>query len=115
MKKLFCLIIALALLGTLFVGCEEIGESDFTIKVSGTSGLEFSGSYMVVASGGQSTSKSVDGIVPAQYTVRGEIVSCSFQKQTEFGILRIEILKGSKVVSQSETSAAYGVVSAATD
>lgn len=115
MKKAFCLLIATVILGVLLVGCTESGDSDFTIEVSGSSGLEFSGNYMVVTSEGQSTSKSVDGIVPARYDVRGNIVLCTFQKQSEYGILRVEILRGADVVAQSETSAAYGIVSAATD
>jgi hypothetical protein len=94
--------------------CNELMASEFTIRVSGTSGLKFSGSYMGVTAGGTSTSRSVDGIVPEEYSVEGTIVSCTFQKQSESGRLRVEIIKGGKVVSQSETSAAYGVVSAAT-
>ena len=111
MKRLILLI---AVLSLVVGGCAGIGDSDFTIKVSGTSGLKFSGNYMVVTSGGGSTSKSVDGTVPAQYTIRGNIVSCVFQKQSEYGTLRVEIVKGGKIVSQSETLAAYGVVSVAT-
>ena len=111
MKRSILLIMVMLLL---ICGCAGVVESDFVIKVSGTSGLEFSGSYMVTMAGGESVSKSVDGIVPAQYTVRGTIVSCAFQKQSEAGTLRVEIAKGGKVVSESETSAAYGVVSVAT-
>ena len=69
---------------------------------------------MVVTSGGQSTSKSVDGVVPATYSVKGNIVSVVFQKQTESGTLKVEILRGGKVVNSSDTTAAYGVVSVAT-
>jgi len=111
MKKLFLLV----LVGIfMLVGCTGLVESNFTIKVSGTSGLEFSGSYMTVMAGGSSTSKSVEGTVPAEYNVSGSIVSCAFQKQSEGGTLKVTIIEGGKVVSESETSAAYGVVSAAT-
>lgn len=75
--------------------------------------VRFSGSYMVVTSGG-STSRSVDGTTPAEYAVRGVIVSCAFQKTSESGSLKVEILKGGKVVNSSYTAAAYGVVSVAT-
>jgi hypothetical protein len=98
-------------------GCHTgLVESNFTIKVSGTSGLEFSGHYMTVTAGGVSTLKSVEGKVPDQYSVRGSIVSCTFQKKTKRGILSIQIIKDGKVVSASETNVAYGygAVSAAT-
>jgi hypothetical protein len=90
-------------------------DTEFQIKVSGTAGLPFSGSYMVVSSGGQSVSKSVDGTVPTQYSVEGMMVSVAFQKQTEDGTLKVEILRDGQVVKSSDTTAAYGLVSVATD
>jgi hypothetical protein len=89
-------------------------EPKFTIKVSGTSGLEFSGHYMTVTAGRISTSKIVEGKVPDQFFVSGNIVSCTVQKKTERGILSIQIIKDGKVVSASETTVAYGAVSAET-
>ncbi len=98
----------------LLTGCSVASDSVFTVKISGTGGLRFSGTYMTITSGGESSSATVEGTVPAQYTTQGQIVSCVFQKQSEFGTLRIEVVKEGKVVSQSETSAAYGAVSVAT-
>jgi hypothetical protein len=92
-----------------------IVSSDFTIKVSGTAGLNFSGTYMVTAPTGKSVSKSVDGVVPAQYKITGSIVSLSFQKKAESGILKVEIIRGGRVVAETQTSAAYGVASVATN
>jgi len=93
----------------------SIFSSDYTVKVSGTPGLGFSGSYMVVTASGKSESKSVDGKVPQTYQLSGSIVSVSFQKKSESGVLEVQILKDGRVVSASDTSAAYGVVSAATN
>ncbi len=70
---------------------------------------------MVVSSGGQSVSKSVDGTVPTQYSAEGKMVSVVFQKQTENGTLKVEILRDGKVIKSSDTTAAYGLVSVATD
>ena len=91
------------------------GNSVFQIKVSGTEGLEFSGSYMVTTADAKVTSKSVDGFVPEQYSVTGTMVSVVFQKQTEAGFLSVEIIKGDEVIANEYTTAAYGVVSIATD
>ncbi len=89
-------------------------ESNFTINVSGTSGLEFSGHYMTVTAGRISTWEIVGGKVPDQYSVSGNIVSCTFRKKTERGILNVQIVKDGKIVWTSETSVAYGSVSAET-
>jgi hypothetical protein len=95
-------------------GANSLFSSDFTIKISGSPGLKYSGSYMVLTASGDSTSKTVDGSVPDQFNVSGNIVSTTFQKRAESGNLKVEIVKGGSVVAESETSAAYGVVSAAT-
>lgn len=120
MKKLILVILLVCMVGLMSAGCGGDlggfgGDEDYTIEVSGTAGLEFSGSYGAVTSDGQSTSKSVDGVVPAEYSVSGTIISCVFQKQVEAGTLKVEILKSGQVVAESDTSADYGVVSVATD
>ena len=110
-------ILLICIVGLIFVGCDVFTSSDstFQIKVSGTAGLKFSGSYMAITSDGKSTSKSVDGVVPAQYSVYGTIISAAFQKQVESGTLKVEILQGGIVVNSSDTTAAYGVVTVVTD
>jgi hypothetical protein len=84
-------------------------ESKFTVKVSGTSDLEFSGYYMTITDGRISW-KLVEGKVPDQYLVSGNIVSCTIQKKTEKGTLSVQIVKDGKVVSVSETAADHGSV-----
>lgn len=76
--------------------------------------VAFSGNYMVVSATG-STSKSVDGITPIDYLVNGNIVSCSFQKQERDGSLKVQIIRDGKIFAESETTADYGVVTAATN
>ena len=111
MRKLFLL----ALVGiVLLEGCVGLVNSDFTIQVTGTSGLKFSGNHMTTTTSGGSTGESVEGTVPATFKVSGNIVSCVFQKQSEDGRLKVSIIKGGQVVSESETTAAYGIASAAT-
>lgn len=88
MKKIIIIII----IGILaLVSCNQ--DSTFQIKITGTEGLEFSGNYLVTTSGGQTISKSIEGIIPKEYSVTGIIVSATFQKQVDEGILRIEIIK----------------------
>jgi opacity protein-like surface antigen len=77
--------------------------------------VNFSGDYMVITSSGGSISRSVDDTTPVEYYIGGaDIVSCTFQKSGESGTLKVEILKGGKVVSSEYTTADYGVVSIAT-
>ena len=68
---------------------------------------------MTVTASGESKSQSVDGYVPTEYHTSGSIVSTTFQKQGESGQLRVELMKDGRVVNQSETTAAYGVVAVA--
>lgn len=112
------LTIGIILILVLFLsGC--VGESNYIIRVTANPGLEYSGSYLVMSSGGQSVSKTVDGIgggpdKPIEYSVTGSTVSVAFQKKGTQGTLIVEILKNNKVVASSSTEAAYGVVSVAT-
>ncbi len=91
-----------------------LADKEFTISVVANSNLPWSGSYMVVTAAGGSTSHSVDHVGSWQTTVKGTIVSLCFQKAWADGTLRVQILEGGRVVAESETTAEYGVVSAAT-
>ena len=100
---------------------------DFVIEIGGIKGQKFSGSYDTVRADGSSTSRSVEGVIPAtidvnkitdamvvKYTTRGDIVSCVFQLQQEVGVLVVRILQDGTEVEFQYTSAAYGVVTVAT-
>lgn len=89
-------------------------ESDFTILVSGTPGTKFIGGYMLMQADGSNTHKSVEGKTPSEYKMRGTMISTSFQKQSTKGELVVTVHRDGKEVSQSDTTAAYGVVSVAT-
>jgi len=91
------------------------GDQEFTIRVTGDSGLKFRGDYMLVASGQSSASKSVEGTTPSTYTATGTMLSISFQKQCEGGALRVTILRGGTIVRESSTTAAFGVVTVTTN
>ena len=88
-------------------------NSDFIIRVSGTDGLPFNGGYSATSPDGNTILQSVEGTVPFEYSLRGSTISCEFKKQSEDGTLRVEILKNGNVLDKSETSAAYGILSAA--
>ena len=106
MKRIATIITPFLLACFLFTSCSGIGnESDYTIRVSGTNGLGYNGTYMTLSSDGSSASRLVEGTVPAQYTVRGYIVSVVFQKQTEAGLLKVEILSNGSVIKSAETTA----------
>jgi hypothetical protein len=119
MKKLISIILVVGITVSVLTGCDH--NSRFNIRVSGTIGLEFSGSYLMVMSNGQSASESVNGTVPYEISVTGingitmSRVSVQLQKQTEEGTLKVEILKDDEVIASSNTTAAYGVVSVATE
>jgi len=113
MKKRITLFVIVLIL-IIFISGYTGTDYDFTIKILGTSGLRFSGNYLTLKADGENISKSVDGVIPSEYRMRGAIVFCVFQKQEVAGQLIVEILKAGKVVSKSDTTTEYGCVSIAT-
>jgi len=85
----------------------------YEISVSGTSGVAFSGSFLVTDSNGSTVSQTVDGIIPQTYTLTGSAVSVELQKKGDSGTLAVQILRDSTVVGQGDTTDAYGVVNLA--
>lgn len=108
---LFSLLIGIPLF---FVGCADglkgMG-SNFTIKVSGTPGLNFKGHYAISATVSNPNLQNVAGTLPTQYEGKGLMALCLFRKTAPAGSLKVEILKGEKLVAQGETLIPYGVVS----
>jgi hypothetical protein len=93
--------------------------ANYTIEISGTEGLNFSGEYVVVTQEydpvnyvvSYSYSYNVSGSVPAQYTDENAIsVVGMFQKKTEEGTLEVRILKGEELVDSASTSDPWGAV-----
>jgi hypothetical protein len=102
------------LLGIIFLfGCSE-GlkgvESDYTIKVSGSDKLQFSGHYTMAGAGAMPKPVQVKGAVPMEYKGKGMTAICVFRKTTAEGTLKVEILKDQSVVSSMETAAPYGII-----
>lgn len=84
-----------------------------TIRVSGTPGTPFSGNYGKVDS-----SRSVDGVIPAEYEVEVDTGFLSFdsvtavmQKQSQGNEeLSVQMLVDDEVIKEQSTTAAFGVV-----
>jgi hypothetical protein len=54
---------------------------------------------------------TADGTIPDRYFVKGSPVFAVFQKQSKGGTLKVEIGRGTNIISVSETTVAYGVIS----
>ncbi len=110
----------ISLLLVLISGCIGSADSEYHITISGSvPAVVYSGTYTVVTSGGlfsgdNSKSTDVQGWGTQEYTVKGKIVSVAVEKEVKEGTLRVEISKDGNVVSQSETSDAFGKVSVTT-
>ncbi len=85
---------------------------EFTIKVSGTTGLRFIGNCSSSTYTRTLQLKELEETVPAEFTLTGDFVVCYFQKQVKEGTLKVEIIKNSEVAFVSETSDPNGVVNA---
>ncbi|MEN6320945.1 MAG: hypothetical protein ABFD82_19595 [Syntrophaceae bacterium] len=102
------------LLGTIFLfDCSE-GlkgvESDYLIKVTGSDKLQFSGHYTIAGTGALPKPVQVKGAVPAEYKGKGVAAACVFRKTSNEGALKVEIIRGQTVVSSSETSSPFGII-----
>lgn len=86
-----------------------LAKRQVEVRLSGTPGMKFHGSY-----GDVSGQQSVDGTLPASYSLTAEgVVSTTFQKQEAGGTLTVELVVDGRTVDSKSTSAEYGVVSAA--
>ncbi len=111
MKRLRMALIFMLLL---FFGCSDglkDMETSFTIKVTGSEQLKFSGHYTIVRTTNLQKPVHVDAIVPMEFKGKGIAAACMFRKVTAEGTLKVEILKDGKVISQVETAQPFGIVS----
>lgn len=76
---------------------DPLNSLRWRFEVSGTTGLDFSGSY-----GSEGSSTSVDGAIPASYSVEGEIASGVFQKREEHGTLTVRLLNQQEQLYRAE-------------
>jgi hypothetical protein len=94
---------------------EEAGE--VVVRVSGTDGIEYSGTYGTIEGMLQTVEDSV-GSEPTDYAVEvaesvSDGVTAGFQKiQQGEGELRVEILADNQIVVESRTLAEFGAVNA---
>jgi hypothetical protein len=93
------------------------GAADSVVlRLSGTPGVKFSGSYTTPA-GSQNVSGTL-GAAPTDYDLGGKgiagvnVVSANVKKQPgKNGVLKVEVLKNGQVVQSQETNAASDTVS----
>jgi hypothetical protein len=93
----------------------EGGADSVMLRISGTSGVKFSGNY-TTPKGSQNLSGTL-GRTPTDYELGGKgiaglnVVTANVQKQGTNGTLKVEILKNGQVVQSRETNAANNAVS----
>jgi hypothetical protein len=106
-----CFVLCLCFLSLANCGLLKETTSDFTIRVSGTEGLKFSGHYSLVGTKALPEPVHAHAAIPGEYKGKGVMALCSFRKLTEMGSLKVEILKDGKVMSEAETRTPFGYVS----
>lgn len=98
----------------LLAACSEAtggGVSPFEVRITGDAQpATFAGSVLVTGKDGSVQQESVQGAMPFTYAKEGRSVVATIQKQGTAGSLKVEIVKGDKVVKSGETTADYGVV-----
>lgn len=97
----------------LLFGCSEgmkEAEQVYTIKITGSARLQFSGHYTIAGTGALPKPVHVKGAVPVEYKGQGVAAACLLRKTSAEGKLKVEILKDGTVVASSETAAPFGIV-----
>lgn len=110
MKRLILLFVITMIF---LVGCGESFkgvEADYTIKISGTDRQPFSGHYTIAGTTAIPKPAQVTGKAPMEYAGKGFAAACVIRKTTAEGKLKVEILKGKDVVSTTETTEPFGIV-----
>lgn len=107
---LLCLTVTLLLLYGCTNSLKEM-ESSYTIRITGSANLKVSGHYSFVGAGTIPKPVNIEAVVPVEYKGKGIAAVCVFRKTTADGTLKVEILKEEKVVSSSETTQPFGMVS----
>jgi len=110
-------VLAVALVGLLVfvyfqwiaVGGVASTSRSYSIKVTGTDGLRFNGAITFADAAG-ANERTVEGVVPAEYSGRGVAVGACLQKRDGGGVLKVAIYEGTRLCNQAESGAAYGVV-----
>ena len=95
--------------------CPLDEESEFTVVISGTNGVDYTGGIIAIQAGRASRSTRVEGAVPREYRILGLQVTATIQKQAETGVLKVELYKLGQLVGESQTSEPFGVVSVAAE
>ncbi len=83
----------------------------YELRVEGTKGLPFSGSYTTIAADGTTLSTAIAGFVPTTYGATGAVVWVDLQKQSDSGVLAVKVLRDCTILGKRATRAAYGAVS----
>ena len=82
-----------------------VKTSNYIIEITGTDGLEFTGSI-----GGGANQKTVQGMVPKTFEVSDWPAVAVIQKRGTKGTLTVTIKKNDKILNTQMTDADYGVV-----
>jgi hypothetical protein len=99
-------------------------DREYQIKVSGTTGLKFSGSFTTITAvsgpyyprvagipdGYEKIVATFEGIVPAEYSAKGISISVNIKKEADSGTLKVEIFEaGTPATTVTEITAPYGM------
>lgn len=111
MKKIWLYLTLICLLSYGCSGGLQEMEASYSVKVTGSGNLKFSGHYSFVGTAGVPKPVHVDAVVPVEYKGSGVAAVCVFRKINAEGTLKVEILRDGKVISVSETAQPFGIIS----
>ncbi len=107
---LLCLSLSLAACSGSGTDLPPTGDQTLVIRITGDSGLPFSGSYVTVKADGNIETGQLEGTAPRDFPVEGMQVDVTVKKTTATGYLKVQILRGRTAVAEGEITASFGSV-----
>jgi hypothetical protein len=82
----------------------------FLLKVDGTGAIQFQGTCILVAAGGNERTVTVSGAIPRSYSFDATMVSCWVRKWDYRGRMWLRLYRQSRIVAELETSGPYNLI-----
>jgi len=76
---------------------------DYVLKVDGTEGATFEGTYMYQVDTTPS-SETLSGTVPAEFPIQAEVLSCQITKTSADGTIKVTLTANGELVDEGEIS-----------
>ncbi len=88
----------------------KIMPAAFVVEILGSTALQYRGSCLIRDATGERPISKLRGSVPRRIAIVGQAVVCTIQKWEAWGLLRVRLTSGGRVIARARTGAPYNWV-----